>query len=296
MTWIGLSVENTATSVTLSHLILSHASAGVIVSLSPPNVTSLADVALVGNGRDITSPLNGVAMSMSGRIEAGGFIGSITIPSPATLALNRLSCLQQQGNFTLNAGATYEAKLTSTASYEKLQVLGQINLAGTLALDVSTLSGSTGDAFMLIDNDGNDAVAGTFDGRPEATQFNAGGRTFRISYQGGDGNDVVVSVVGTTGVEDLVLPPGSMQVVPNPTRRGAQISFTTTNASIARLSIVDAGGRLVRRLIDREFSAGRYETIWDGRDDSGLLTGSGMYFVRFEANGRTLNRNLATIR
>jgi FlgD Ig-like domain len=294
-TWIGLVVETTAASVTLTHMILSHASAGVIVSTALPNVTSLGDVTLVANGRDITSPLNGVAVAMSGRIEAGGFIGGITIPAPATLTLNRISCLQQQGNFTLSAGATYEAMLTSTASYEKLQVLGEVGLAGTLDLDVSTLTASIGDAFMLIDNDGVEPVTGAFAGLAEGAQFAAGGHTFQISYQGGDGNDVVVTVVGTTGVEPPDLPSHSIQVVPNPARRGAQVLFTIPNASLARLSILDASGRLVRRLIDRELSVGPHETTWDGRDENGALTGSGIYFVRLESNGRTLSRHLAKI-
>ena len=44
----------------------------------------------------------------------------------------------------------------------------------------------------LIDNDGTDPVTGTFAGLPGGTFFGSGGHAFRISYQGGTGNDVVL--------------------------------------------------------------------------------------------------------
>lgn len=190
-TWVGIIVDNTATSATLTHLILNHATAGVRTP-STPNVVSLTNVTLDVNNRDLTQL--GGAVLMSGRIEAGSFIGNLTIPSPATLALNRLAGVLTLGNFTLASGAAYEAKLSSLASYEKLQVNGTVSLAGTLALDVSTLTASPGNAFVLIDNDDFEAVSGQFAGLTQGAQFVAGGYSFQVSYQGGDGNDVVVTV------------------------------------------------------------------------------------------------------
>ena len=37
------------------------------------------------------------------------------------------------------------------------------------------------------------AITGTFAGLPEGAKFTSNGRTYRITYQGGDGNDVVVT-------------------------------------------------------------------------------------------------------
>src|SRR5205814_1972187 len=48
-------------------------------------------------------------------------------------------------------------------------------------------------SYMIIKNDGSDSITGTFNGLPEGATITApNGRTFKITYQGGDGNDVVL--------------------------------------------------------------------------------------------------------
>jgi hypothetical protein len=48
---------------------------------------------------------------------------------------------------------------------------------------------------VLIENDGADAVAGTFGGLPEGATFLETGMRWRVTYTGGDGNDVAVTLV-----------------------------------------------------------------------------------------------------
>jgi hypothetical protein len=52
---------------------------------------------------------------------------------------------------------------------------------------------SPGLSFVLINNDGSDAVSGTFNGLPQGAYFTVSGQTFRINYTGGTGNDVVLT-------------------------------------------------------------------------------------------------------
>ena len=47
--------------------------------------------------------------------------------------------------------------------------------------------------FVIIDNDGTDSVVGTFEGLAEGAVVAIDGYETRISYEGGDGNDVVLS-------------------------------------------------------------------------------------------------------
>ena len=47
---------------------------------------------------------------------------------------------------------------------------------------------------MIIKNDLADATGGTFKGLAEGATFTVSGYVFKISYVGGDGNDVVLSV------------------------------------------------------------------------------------------------------
>lgn len=70
----------------------------------------------------------------------------------------------------------------------------------------------------------------------------------------------------------------ALRVFPNPTRGAAHLTWATSPRSAARVDVVDAGGRLVRRL---DVAAGSSQIVWDGRDDHGHALGSGVYFARF---------------
>jgi hypothetical protein len=54
-------------------------------------------------------------------------------------------------------------------------------------------SGALGNQYVIIANDGADAITGTFLNLPEGTNFISGGMQFMITYKGGDGNDVVLT-------------------------------------------------------------------------------------------------------
>lgn len=73
---------------------------------------------------------------------------------------------------------------------------------------------------------------------------------------------------------------------PNPARGDVRLAFTLSTESTARLSIHDAQGRLVARLAEGAFAAGRHEQVWNGRDASGSTVGPGLYFASFESGGR----------
>jgi hypothetical protein len=56
----------------------------------------------------------------------------------------------------------------------------------------------TNTTFVIIDNDGTDAVSGTFAGLPNNATFFQSGYTWRVSYVGGTGNDVTLTVLGAS--------------------------------------------------------------------------------------------------
>jgi len=56
-----------------------------------------------------------------------------------------------------------------------------------------TSTSVVGDKFTIIQNDGSDAVVGTFAGLAEGATITQGGVTFTISYKGGTGHDVVLT-------------------------------------------------------------------------------------------------------
>jgi fibronectin-binding autotransporter adhesin len=94
------------------------------------------------------------------------------------------------------ASGTLQVELngpTPGAGYDQLDVRGPVNLTG-LALSASLGFGSAAsNTFTLIQNDGTDAVVGTFSGLPQGKKLYIGQELFQISYTGGDGNDVVLT-------------------------------------------------------------------------------------------------------
>ena len=70
------------------------------------------------------------------------------------------------------------------------------------------------------------------------------------------------------------------QNYPNPFNPETNISFDLPSGSFARLDIFDIVGRKVTTLIDSDLQAGSYSIKWDGRDNNGNKSSSGIYFYR----------------
>lgn len=83
---------------------------------------------------------------------------------------------------------------------------------------------------------------------------------------------------------------------PNPFNPATTITFELPAAGPVRLIIFDVSGRPVRHLLDAVLGAGEQAVVWDGRNDSGSGAGSGAYFYRLEAGGRTLVRRMLLIK
>ena len=76
--------------------------------------------------------------------------------------------------------------------------MGMVNLTGVNLVLSGTLTPQAGQTFTIVNNDGTDAIMGMFNGRAETTtipNFLGSGLSATISYMGGDGNDVVLTVV-----------------------------------------------------------------------------------------------------
>ena len=82
-------------------------------------------------------------------------------------------------------------------------------------------------------------------------------------------------------------PAGAVRLSPNPFRpaiSNAQLAFSIARSGALSVRILDAGGRVVRRLLDRpSAAAGRYFLPLDGRRDDGRPLASGVYFYRIQS-------------
>jgi hypothetical protein len=78
----------------------------------------------------------------------------------------------------------------------------------------------------------------------------------------------------------------------NPARDGATFRYALPAAGSARLELFDLHGRLVREWVPGERGPGEYLEPWDGRERSGTIAASGVYFVRLRFAGRQLHRRV----
>jgi flagellar hook assembly protein FlgD len=74
---------------------------------------------------------------------------------------------------------------------------------------------------------------------------------------------------------------------PNPFNPETTIRYTLPAAGRVHVDVFDATGSHVRALVNREQMAGAFTATWDGRDQTGRASASGIYFARIQHNGAT---------
>jgi len=110
-----------------------------------------------------------------------------------TLTTKSLTISGGASSFGPYANANFD--LNPAGGSDSIHVTGTVTLSSpTLSITLPGAIPAAGQKFTLIDNDGSDAVIGTFAGLPEGAVFDVSGVDFSISYHGGDGNDVVLTV------------------------------------------------------------------------------------------------------
>jgi hypothetical protein len=119
-----------------------------------------------------------------------------------------------------------------------------------------------------------------------------------VDIHGNESPVVALLPTGTAGVGGSAAP-RELELSapsPNPARGATRIAFGLPRAGRVRLSVYDAGGRLVRTLADGGREAGAYSLAFDARDERGRALGAGLYLVRLEADGRSLVRRFAVVK
>ncbi len=381
---LGATTHPSAGPLSLSDAVLDRVSAGTIVIGStsggitvsaPITRASATNFTLMTGGGDVRFDPGSLDLVSGALRLAPGGSGRVL---PVTAGVEVMASALWFGD-----GATLALSIGGTApdaGYQRLGVAGGIDLTGASLVLEGSYTPAVGDTFVVVDNDGADAVSGTFTALPEGTSIpNVLGSSLsaRIAYAGGTGNDVVLTVfdpdpmavllrlfevevvsegvrlrwqfgeaselvaawveraddvsgpwtrmsedvaieegvstmldrAGTPGVTDVYRlvaelrngrrvtfaptlteagePPlvsGLTRLSPNPATDLVRIEFTLAHASRIRVTVCDAQGRNVARVLDEARPAGRHQVVWDGVGARGLLP-AGVYFVRFIADG-----------
>lgn len=80
----------------------------------------------------------------------------------------------------------------------------------------------------------------------------------------------------------------------NPVRQETRMSFTLTRETDVRIDLVDSLGRRVTTLVQERYPAGEHQVNWAG--GTSRRASSGVYYMRFAAEGRVLTRRVVLVR
>ena len=188
---------------------------------------------------------------VSATLAGSGTVGTLTVSSKAILSIGTSAGVIHSGNVAFEMGAIFAVELGGTATgtqYDQLDVTGTVDL-GDATLDSSRIGGFIpvfGATFVIVANDSNDDVTGTFFGLAEGAHFTIGGLIYSITYAGGeDGNDVVLTALGSSPSTDISLSPASVaENIANGTIVGALSDDNPDAGDTATFTLLNnAGGR-----------------------------------------------------
>jgi len=211
------------------------------------------------------------------------------------LALNRLD----RNVESITYGQSILREISPAGDQDEFTFVGARGHQVTAVLD-NRASGPSRFSLRLTKPDGN--MLAYCDFSSIGCQINAvtlpdsGIYTLTVDGYYGTIGEYVLRLSGTTAVQEQVddMPKRFelKQNYPNPFFSGVKshtagnptttIHFEMPKPSHVTIKIFDVQGRVVRRLVDRPFAAGRFTEIWDGRKDDGALLGNGAYFLQMQ--------------
>jgi hypothetical protein len=120
-----------------------------------------------------------------------------------------------------------------------------------------------------------------------------------LDVLGGDLAMELLQAVGKTG-SDSQSPRDAARIqtyfrIRSPSRSGAAIQFGLSVPGSVRISMYDVAGRQVWHRTESALSAGAHTLRWDGVDQRGQPLPAGLYFARFNGNGKQITARLVLL-
>ena len=155
--------------------------------------TTVSAGTLAVNG---SQPASDVTVNGTATLGGAGVVGDLDVfgnlrpgSSPAILTTSNLLF-----NTTSTPDFFVELNgITAGTGYDQVKVRGSVTLSNVTLHATLGFQSAISNSFTIIDNDGADAVLGTFIGLAQNATLNINGIPFRINYTGGTGNDVVLT-------------------------------------------------------------------------------------------------------
>jgi autotransporter-associated beta strand protein len=172
------------------------------------NNTSFTGQTFLYDGTTSTVKINGsqpqssVYVGNLATLGGSGTVGNIT--ADGMVSPGNSPGILTSSNVTFVASGGFSVELTGPTAgtdYDQLNVRGTVALgnASLTVLPAFTTPVAIGQQFVIINNDGVDAISGTFNGLAEGATITTNNYQFTISYVGGTGNDVALTLTAIPG-------------------------------------------------------------------------------------------------
>ncbi len=217
----GTLIKDGPTSLTLS---------GNSASLTGP--TTVNSGTLLVNG---SQPASAVSVNSGATLGGTGTVGAVATTGATLSPGAGPGILNVKGNVSLDPASTFAVALngpTPGTGYGQLDVTGTVDLAG------STLSATVGftpspESFTIIRS--TEPIVGTFAGLPQGAGLVIDRLPFTISYTGGSGDNVVLTLVGA------VQPPRILSNASTTFTVGTAGNFTASAIGLPLPSLSETG-------------------------------------------------------
>jgi hypothetical protein len=121
--------------------------------------------------------------------------GSVLAPSAAAKETRTLTL---QKTLTFKPTSTYTYKLNATRASADQVIAHGVTIEDRVRFDFKAVADqklATGTVFTMISNTSANPINGTFLHLPDNSIISAGSNAYQVSYEGGDGNDLTLTVV-----------------------------------------------------------------------------------------------------
>jgi hypothetical protein len=127
------------------------------------------------------------------------------------------------------------------------------------------------------------------------------GYYYKVSAVDIHGNESLFAILGPNDVTAVDTPGTPLvsyltQNYPNPFNPVTTIRFGLSDPVFVSLRIYDAAGRTVRELVNGKREAGVFNETWDGMDNNGRESASGVYFYKLVAGNFSETRKMVLLR
>ncbi len=180
-------------------------------------------------------------------------------------------------SFFTSARDTFEIEATyctgdSFGAFEALVNGRTIGLHADAYTRKPWVAGTRSDSIFIMEPGYNSLVFRSTGKNPHSAGYHIGLDRFRLS---------TLSERYTNVPDSLAL--RILSYFPNPFNPVVRVMFDLAKAARVEAGVFDVSGRLVQRLVNRDFIPQKHTLSWNGRDRQGREIASGVYFIRIRA-------------